>query len=1771
MQVLQERYQTVEDRQEKIEAKINDLSDNFDKIREEMKESIRGSNRQFIKTKQYNVINTNVSTVNPNTPPEIPEKPQNPNVESGKIFDNLNNDIAEYSNYGKIILSGDLNCRTGNFIWDNNCHETYTNDISSPQMISKLANFMADVDTGCITDINQMTKQFTDIIDTATSCVKFKLNAKKLKKKRKRKQEWFNNNCELMMKDVRRSADLLDILSNGNNPPVVSRHLTKLFDSMSKLEFEKDDKGNILKIAVGMYSKDGEYVTLDKTCDLNGQVEAWLMRLLNSMCSTIMYEMCESVSSYEEKPRDQWLFDFPAQVALCGTQIWWTTEVNISFARLEEGYENALKDYSKKQIAQLNNLITMLIGNLSQGDRQKIMTICTIDVHARDVITKMIANKVDSSQSFAWLSQLRHRWDDNEKDCFANICDAQFRYSHEYLGNTPRLVITPLTDRCYITLTQSLHLVMSGAPAGPAGTGKTETTKDLGRALGIMVYVFNCSEQMDYKSVGNIYKGLAQSGAWGCFDEFNRIAVEVLSVIAVQVKSIQDAIKEKKLRFNFQGENISIKWTVGLFITMNPGYAGRTELPENLKALFRPCAMVVPDFELICEIMLVAEGFLEARLLARKFITLYSLCKELLSKQDHYDWGLRAIKSVLVVAGSLKRGDPGRPEDQVLMRALRDFNIPKIVTDDVPIFMGLIGDLFPALNVPRKRDLEFEKEIRKAIIDQKLQPEENFILKVVQLQELFEVRHSVFDLGAAGVGKSKVWGSLFKTYRNQGKKPTALDLDPKSVTNDELFGIINPATREWKDGLFSVLMRDLANMPSDNPKWIVLDGDIDPMWIESLNTVMDDNKILTLASNERITLTPSMRLLFEISHLKTATPATVSRAGILFINAADVGWNPYVQSWIDTREVQSERANLTILFDKYVPVCLDTLRVRFKKVTPVPEISQVQMLCYLLECLLTPENTPPDCHKEVYELYFVFACVWAFGSVMFQDQLVDYRVEFTKWWLTEFKHIKFPGHGTVFDYYIDAETHKFEPWTKKVMKFELDPEMPLQAALVHTAETTRVKYFLDMLVEKKRPVMLVGTAGTGKTVLMQDKLSSLPDEFMVANVPFNFYTTSAMLQGILEKPLEKKAGRNYGPPGTRRLIYFVDDMNMPEVDVYFTVQPHTLIRQHIDHGHWYDRAKLTLKEIHNTQYVACMNPTAGSFTIDSRLQRHFCVFSINFPNVEALQTIYTSILSQHLNISGFPAAVQKYSTLLVNGALALHAKVSTTFLPTAIKFHYVFNLRDLSNIFQGLLFAMPDCAKTNIDLIRLWMHEAGRVYGDKLADENDIEIFDKLIKDICKRSFEDTNEEILFKKPNIFCHFATGIGDPKYMPVEGWPALNKLLTEALDNYNELNAIMNLVMFEDAMSHVCKINRILESPRGNALLIGVGGSGKQSLSRLAAFISSLDVFQITLRKGYSIADLKVDIAQLYIKTGLKNIGMMFLMTDAQVADEKFLVLINDLLASGEIPDLLPDDEIENIINGMRNEVRATGMEDSRENCWKFFIDKVRKSLKVVLCFSPVGSTLRVRSRKFPAVTNCTCIDWFHEWPIEALNSVSQRFLQEVELLSPDMRTSISKFMGFVHNSVNTMSQSYLQNERRYNYTTPKSFLEQIKLYQNLLKKKNLELQAKIVRLENGLEKLRSTAQQVDDLKSKLASQEVELAQKNEDANKLIAVVGAETEKVSAEKAIADAEEKKVSKINEEVSKKQTDCLADLSKAEPALAAAVEALNTLNKVYLFPVVF
>ena len=822
--------------------------------------------------------------------------------------------------------------------------------------------------------------------------------------------------------------------------------------------------------------------------------------------------------------------------------------------------------------------------------------------------------------------------------------------------------------------------------------------------------------------------------------------------------------------------------------------------------------------------------------------------------------------------------------------------------------------------------------------------------------------------------------------------------------------------------------------------------------------------------------------------------------------------------------------------------------------------AHVSLLTYVNIHKIHCKNLPPP---HPYLPILVFGMYDVDAKSNFHFQLVDYRSEFSKWWSSEFKTIKFPSQGTVFDYYIDSDSKKFIPWSEAVPKFTYDPELPLQATLVATSETHRLSFFVNLLMKRQRPVMLVGGAGTGKTVLMNKLMGELGDDYTVTLVPFNNYTTSAMLQGVLEKPLEKKAGRNFGPPGSKKLIYFIDDMNMPEVDTYGTVEPHTLIRQHIDYMHWYDRAKMTLKDIHNTQYVSCMNPTAGSFTINPRLQRHFCVFAVSFPGQEAQTTIYSHILNGHLELNKFPAAAKRMVDKLMQASIQLHSKVNSTFLPTAIKFHYIFNLRDLSNIYQGILYSSPDITKTGPDLIQLWMHEASRVYRDKLIDQKDVETYDKLVIDVCKKNFEDVDESVFEPEINIYTHFSLGIGEVKYAPIASYQVLNQILVEALENYNEMNSMMNLVLFRDAMEHVCRINRILESPRGNALLVGVGGSGKQSLARLAAFISNLEVFQITLRKGYGMADLQLDLAGLYMKAGVKNVPTMFLMTDSQVPDNKFLVLINDLLSTGEIPDLFAEDELADIISGVRNEVKAAGIMDSTENCWSFFIDRIRTTLKVVLCFSPVGSTLRVRGRMFPAVINCTSIDWFHEWPEEALISVSTTFLEDLDLLEGEYKQSVAEFMAYVQLTCNEKSKQYLANDRRYNYTTPKSFLEQIELYKKLLGLKNNELQQKMDRLLNGLLKLQSTSSQVDDLKAKLASQEIELKQKNEDADKLIQKVGVETEKVSKEKEIADAEEVKVDGINKEVTIKASDCERDLAKAEPALIAAQAALDTLNK--------
>ena len=736
----------------------------------------------------------------------------------------------------------------------------------------------------------------------------------------------------------RAHRDARGIVTKATRPLVTGN----CFDNIAKLSFHSDSQGQLTKTATGMYSKEGdEYVAFQEPLDCVGPVEDWLGRLVSTMRSTLMDILSKAKFTADhweiEKPRHRWLFDYPAQLALTASQIQWTEEVNSQFDAFADGNEQAMKEYASKVLAmRLEQLIQLVLGDLTHCDRVKIMTLITVDVHNRDVVQRLIEAKVQDATAFAWQSQMRMKWKPDTRDCLIQVADATFNYSFEYIGshhttpppirtlkhstmrhcahalyhehlrilllwphlglcfvcaylccsvahscpaqltpgtprplqsprstaltrlllaavlllcasvslrvrvgNTGRLVITPLTDRCYITLTQALRLIMGGAPAGPAGTGKTETTKDLGRAMGLPVYVFNCSEQMNVQSLGTIFKGLAQTGAWGCFDEFNRIPIEVLSVVSTQVSCILNGVREKRAEFDFMGEVIGLVPSVGMFITMNPGYAGRTELPENLKALFRSCAMVVPDMNLICENMLMSEGFLQAQRLAKKFTTLYSLSSELLSKQKHYDWGLRATKAVLRIAGGMKRAEPKVDEDRILMRALRDSNLAKLVDDDKPIFRELINDLFPGLGgTERKVDPKLQEAITLTAQQRGLQAEETFVFKCLELAELLSIRHSVFVIGPAGCGKSEVWKTLYGAYKAVGKKAIYEVINPKAIRNNELYGWLSKT--DWHDGVLSTVMRNMSrNRPpyteEQQAKWVVLDGDIDPNWIESLN------------------------------------------------------------------------------------------------------------------------------------------------------------------------------------------------------------------------------------------------------------------------------------------------------------------------------------------------------------------------------------------------------------------------------------------------------------------------------------------------------------------------------------------------------------------------------------------------------------------------------------------------------------------------------------------------------------------------------------------------------------------------------------------------------------------------------------------------------------------------------------------------------------------------------------------------------------------------
>ncbi|KAF7665535.1 hypothetical protein LDENG_00140280 [Lucifuga dentata] len=1572
--------------------------------------------------------------------------------------------------------------------------------------------------------------------------------------------------------------ELLSILGSSD-PACVQEHMIKMYDNIASLRFDVNINGET--VAAAMVSSEGEVMELRKPVTTESRVEDWMTGVLLEMRRTNRLITKEAIFHYcADRSRVDWMMLYQGMVVLAANQVWWTWEVEDIFNEIKKGDKHALKNYAKKMHQQIDELVTRITQPMKKNDRRKINTVLIIDVHARDIVDTFVMNSIIDAREFEWESQLRFYWIKEHDDLFVHQCSASFSYGYEYMGLNGRLVITPLTDRIYLTLTQALSMYLGGAPAGPAGTGKTESTKDLAKALGLLCVVTNCGEGMDYMAVGKIFSGLAQCGAWGCFDEFNRIDASVLSVISSQIQTIRNALILHLKRFKFEGQEISLDDRMGIFITMNPGYAGRTELPESVKALFRPVVVIVPDLQQICEIMLFSEGFLMAKVLAKKMTVLYKLAREQLSKQSHYDFGLRALKSVLVMAGELKRDSPDLNEDVVLMRALRDMNLPKFVFEDVPLFLGLISDLFPGLDCPRVHYPSFNGAVEQILQENKYLILPNQVDKVVQMYETMMTRHTTMVVGPTGGGKSVVISTLCQAQTKLGLLTKMYPLNPKAMSVIELYGVLDPDTRDWTDGILSNIFRDI-NRPTDKKerRYILFDGDVDALWVENMNSVMDDNKLLTLANGERIRLQSHCALLFEVGDLQYASPATVSRCGMVFVDPKNLRYIPYWKRWVNNRPLKEQEV-LNMLFEKYVPSTVDMIvdgivagkqGKKLRTIVPQTDLNMVTQLSLMLDALLATETAS----AKILECFFLEALCCSLGATLLDSDRITFD-EFIKKCscltiVYDEKTMAGPGEipgylPTLYDFHFDETQEKWVPWSSLIAKYVHDPETKFIDILVPTIDTTRASWLLEQMVKIKRPVVLVGESGTSKTATTQNFLKNLNTDLTITLlINFSSRTSSMDLQRNLEANVEKRTKEIYGPPMGKRLLVFIDDMNMPKVDEYGTQQPIALLKLLLDRGGIYDRGKeLNYKILKDLGFIAAMGKAGGGRNeVDPRFISLFSVFNIPFPAAESLHLIYNSIIKGHTKTS--EECIQKVCDKITVCTLELYNNITKDLPPTPSKFHYIFNLRDLSRVYNGLTLTKPERFLTVAQFVRVWRNECLRVFHDRLIDETDKALVQGHIKNLTDEHFK-SDMEVVMKDPILFGDYRTALSESEprvYEDIQDYDASKAMFQEILEEYNENKSSMNLVLFDDALEHLTRVHRIIRIDRGHALLVGVGGSGKQSLTRLAAFTAGCEVFEIALSRGYSESNLREDLKTLYLKLGIENKKTVFLFTDAHVAEEGFLELINNMLTSGIVPALFPDDEKESILNQLRDEAIKMGAGHSKESVWQYFVNKSANNLHIVLGMSPVGDTLRTRCRNFPGLVNNTGIDWFQPWPPQALLAVAQSFLGENPMIPKAYSSEVVGHVCMVHNSVGEYSKMFQQKLRRSNYVTPKNYLDFINTYSNLLEEKDQYILGQCKRLEGGLDKLREASEQLAELNIKLAEQKVVLAGKSTACDALLEEIVMNTTLAEEKRSLAETKAIEIEEQNKVIAIEKKEAEESLVEALPALEAARIALKDLEK--------
>jgi dynein heavy chain len=1652
--------------------------------------------------------------------------------------------------------------------------------------------------------------------------------------------------------------ELLEILSHTKDPVAVQLHLPKCFDGIARLHFNK--KSPLLHIT-GMLSADGESISfISPVCPMSSPtdgkfVELWLTQVEEAMLFSLQQQMRMSMAAYTLMPRKEWVLEWPGQVVLTVGQVFGVREVEEALASRasDDGDPKSLEKYSTKQAEQLEDLLKKVRGPLANVNRMTLGALVVIEVHARDVVSSLCKSvEVD----FEWQSQLRYYWDSEitsshyvkqieeyKKPTKAtkggadpllsrNLLEVRMLatftpYSFEYLGNSSRLVITPLTDRCYRTLLQAVHLNYGGAPEGPAGTGKTETVKDLAKAVGNKCVVFNCSDSLDYLAVGKFFTGLAGCGAWACFDEFNRIHLEVLSVIAQQVSSLQTGAAAGATRIVFEGKSIAFRRGCAVFITMNPGYSGRTELPDNLKALFRPIAMMVPDYAMIAEISMYSCGFSDSRRLAGKLTLSLSLASEQVSSMGHYDFGMRAVKSCIIAAGQLKLQRAREHEDVLVLLAIHQCNIPKFTAPDISLFCDITSDLFPGVALPAAP--ESSERLKAALIaeclERNLLPVPALLNKCDQLRTTLLIRHGVMLVGDTMSGKTTCYRTLQGASRRLAEEHSDFQpiqtvvINPKAQAMGQLYGDFDDVTHEWMDGVLGNSLRRMASDLSPISKWMVLDGPVDAIWIENMNTVLDDNMKLCLNSGEIIALTAPMRMLFEVENLAVASPATVSRCGMVYLTSTELGWQPLVDAWLNKTppELQKHRQLIEELVTWLIPKSLECIRGSCAEPQQTTDSWLVNSLLGLFDGLLedfkeldpaelkrklgktrseetkstaskkqavgkkgkkeakdeskpgpaVPGADEMDQAKVLVEGCFVFALIWSLGATTDSAG----REIFSTLLRTEFrakgnrKLVRpLPTGGQVYDYQFNVRTCKWVKWAKAVPK--IDEKAEFEKIVIPTVESTRNSFVLSTLIANKVPVMFIGPTGTGKTLAIKTTVGGLDKAtYTPFGLALSTQTTAEDVQAKIEGHLEKRRKGVLGPPPGHTMVTFIDDLNMAPVDAYGAHPSLELLRQWMDHKGWYEHeTKITsFRKLVDISFVSAMCPTSGGQApITQRYLRHFnLVFCCPFSD-DTLSSIFSNILDWGLR--KFDKSIRKAKEAFVVSSLAVYNFCTANLRPTPSKPLYKFNVRDLSRVFQGILVVSPKAILSKAAFVRLWIHECQRVFADRLVDESENVQFLAQIEEMVPVNFDIGFDNVVGNSPLMYGNFVAQDGPKRlYKPILGYKELRETIDECVEDMNASSAdTFSFVPFEQAMDHIVRVARVLQFPSGHMLLVGMIGCGRQSIVRIATYLFSGIHFPVRLPKDCTLLKWRELLSDALITAGVGTTPFVIIFSESQIQHPAMLGDLCTILNRGDFEEWFSQEQQDKAIGALYKMVlrKRKGIKPSNEEVFRYFIAQCRKHIRCIFRFSGQGDALRNYLRDFPALLNCCTIDWFHSWPKQALIDVAERTIKIAANVPKD--TLIDVCANVHEISAQSADRYHAEYDKKF-HATPGRYLQFLAMFCANVDNKANALIAEQRRYRAGCEMLDSTEAAVHEMQNDIDALKPFLEIKCQETEELMHTVEESMKEADKTRTMVKKEEEKAQEKKTQAESIKADCEAALAKALPALHSAIAALKTLKK--------